>query len=290
MPFRLLVLILLALVAFPASVVAAKPPVGKLADPVVSWVRIGTLDDGRVVVRVRVRHAPIGDPAPALRTVGAVTVVLSRFQGDRDYSVAGSTSARALPVTSGPIGVVYRMVLNARQSAAVVRTSAAGTLRALVLVDQRAQAKGRAPTRSGAFSSGPATTLALGAVVPPGAPPLLTKGERTSVTIGARDDGRPVVEQLVLPLSGGRRLVVATNVPLDVAGGPTAISGTVRVLSRDGTVLGEAPVPAGFTLAVPPAKAERGTVVWPSLAVPNVEPIAPGSVVVSPPTTRAGRR
>jgi hypothetical protein len=290
MPRRLLLLSLLVLVVLPGPAFAAKPPAAKLKDPTVSWVRIGALDNGSVVVRIRVRHAPLGSPAPAVRTIGAVTVVLSRFQRDRNFSVGGGTAARALPILEGPLGVVYRMTLSPGQSAAVKRASAAGTLRALVLVDQRAQATGRSPVRSGTFQQSDAKVLALGATEPPAAPPLLAKGERTRVAIGTKDNGRPVVDQVVLPLPGGRSIVLAPRVGVDVTGAPTNLTGTVRVVASDGKVIGETSAPAGFTLAVQPSKGERGTLIWPAFEVPNVEPIPAGSAVLSPPPTRAGSR
>ncbi len=277
-----LVAVLVGLLAVPA-VASAKEPAAGVQEPTVAWVKAGALDDGRVVVRVRVRHAPLTSPAAGADSIGAVTVVLSRFVGDRDYTIGGSSASRALPVLDSPIGVVYRMILNPRQSAAVTAASTAGTLRGLVLVDQRATARGRTPARAGGFLRVTLRSAALGATEPPAAPPLLENG-RTWAAIGADDTGRPFVERVVLGLPGGRRATIVLRTALDVAGGPTAVTGTVRVVDAAGAELGSAPVPAGMTLAVSPTGRERGTLVWPELLVPNVDPIPAGTSLLAPPS------
>lgn len=280
---RRILLALVALFAFPLAA-SAKEPAAGVREPVVAWVKAGTLDDGRVVVRVRVKHAPLTTPAPGTKSIGAVTVVLSRFVGDRDYTIGGSSASRALPVLADPLGVIYRMTLNPRQSAAVTAASTAGTLRGLVLVDQRATARGRTPARAGGFLRVELRTAKLGPTEPPAAPPLVENG-RTWAAIGADDAGRPLIERVVLGLPGGRRATVVLRAPLDVAGGPTAITGTLRVTDSAGAELGTAPVPAGMTLAVSPTGRERGTLVWPELVVPNVDPIPAGTSLLTPPTT-----
>ena len=152
---RLILLILLAF-GLLTPVAAARPPAATVGEPAVRWVRLGVVTPapgeasplaGRVVVRVLVHHRGLVDAAVGTQTIGSLTVVLSRFEGDRNYSIAGGAAAHALPVLTEPIGVVYQVVLAARQSASVVAAGKAGTLRSLVLVDQRAKARGRAPAR-----------------------------------------------------------------------------------------------------------------------------------------------
>ncbi|MFM9124936.1 MAG: hypothetical protein ACKOSO_07215 [Actinomycetota bacterium] len=277
-----------------APAAAAKAPAAVVADPEISWVRVGLVTPApgqpatlanRIVVRVRVVHRPLGEAAADVRTVGAVTVVLSRFAGERDYTVGGGTAARVLPVLADPIGVVYRVVLNQRQSDAVRTTSEAGDLRALVLVDQRATAKGRAPAIGNALSLAAAKAFAVGLPLPADAPPLLER-RRAEAVIGTDADGRALVERVRIGLSGGRTLELRPGDPLDPTGAPSPLDGTARVLGSDGAVLGEVAAPAGFTLAVRPAGDQPGTLVWPALEVPGLEPIAAGSAALRAPSPK----
>ncbi len=296
MAFRqLLVLVVLLAVLSPAVASAAKPPAAVLADPAVTWVRVvvrpavgdATPGADRVVVRVLVRHAPVTDAAVGLRMVGSVTVVLSRFAGDRDYSIGGGAAARALPVLIEPIGVVYQVTLGALQSARVVAASQAGTLRTLVLVDQRGQARGHAPARSGMFAQSEATALAVPSLLAANAPPLLSGGARR-VIIGADAQGYSIVRRVELPISGGRWLTLTTadlpaNGLVPASGAAATLAGTVTITGPDGSVLAKLPAPAGFTLAVRPKLPQRATLVWPAFDVPGSDPVLAGSALVLPP-------
>lgn len=277
-----------------APAASAKAPAAVVADPEISWVRVGVVTPApgqptalanRVVVRVRVVHRPLAEAAADVRTVGAITVVLSRYEGERDYTVGGGTAARVVPVQADPIGVVYRVLLNQRQSDAVRATSDAGDLRALVLVDQRASAKGRAPAIGNALSLADARAYAVGLPLPADAPPLLER-RRAQAVIGTDADGRAIVERVRIPLSGGRLLELAPGDPLDPTGAPSPLDGKVRVLGADGAVLGELPAAAGFALAVRPAGDQSGTLTWPALEVPGLEPIAAGSVALRAPSPK----
>ncbi len=299
MAFRLLlVLVVLLAVLSPAVASAAKPPAAVLADPTVTWVRVvvrpavgvATPGAGRVVVRVLVRHAPVTDAAVGLRMVGSVTVVLSRFAGDRNYSIGGGAAARALPVLVEPIGVVYQVTLGALQSARVVAASQSGVLRALVLVDQRGQARGHAPARSGMFAQSEATALAVPSLLAANAPPLLSGGARR-VIIGADAQGYSIVRRVELPISGGRWLTLTTadlpaNGLVPASGAAATLAGTVTITGPDGSVLAKLPAPAGFTLAVRPKLPQRATLVWPAFDVPGSDPVLAGSAIVLPPPIR----
>ena len=295
MRLLLLIPVLVVLALTPAAAGAkAKAPAAVVADPEISWVRVGVVTPapgqtsplaGRVVVRVRVVHRPLGEPAPRVRTVGAVTVVLSRYRGERDYTVGGGAAARVVPVLGDPLGVVYRVVLNRRQSDAVRRASDDGVLRALVLVDQRATAKGRAPATGNDLSLADAKAFAVGLPLPADAPPLLER-RRTSAIIGTDADGRARVERVRIPVSGGRVLEIAPGDPLDPTGAPSPLDGTLRLLAADGAVIGEAAAPAGLTLAVRPAAGRRGVLSWPALEIPGVEPIAAGRSRLTAPRPR----
>lgn len=283
----------------PAVAQAAKPPAATIGKPVVSWVRLGVVTPaagetsplaGGVVVRVLVRHPGIGDAAPGLQTVGTVTVVLSRFEGDRNHSIAGGTASHALPVLTEPLGVVYQVVINGRHSAAARAAAAAGTLRALVLVDQRAKARGRSPERNGNFFQADAKLVDLPLPVPVAEPPLLS-GNGRRIVIAADAQGHAVVQRVELPISGGRTLQLTTDgraangrVPADGSAG--ALGGTVTILGADGATLSELPAPAGFTLAVSPSGRQRGTLVWPAFESPGTDPVAAGTALLSPPPTR----
>ena len=300
MPNRVLLPLLLVLgLLAPAVASAAKAPAGTVGKPTVTWVRLGVVTPaagetsslaGRVVVRVLVRHAGIEDAAPGLQSVGTVTAVLSRFEGDRNYSIAGGTASQALPVLTEPIGVVYQFVINGRQSAAVKQASTAGTLRALVLVDQRAKARGHAPARNGNFLQVESKATALPLPLPVAEPPFLSGGGR-QIVIDADAQGRPIVQRVQVPISGGRVLQLTTGgraanglVPAD--GSAVALRGTVTILGADGAKLAELPAPAGFTLAVSPTGKQRGTLVWPAFEAPGTEPVEAGTALLSPPSTR----
>lgn len=296
--FFLLLLVALG-VALPASAVAAKPPAATLEKPSVSWVHVGVVSPaagetsplaGRVVVRVLVRHAPIVDGAEGLRTVGSATVVMSRFEGDRNHSIGGGSAAWALPVVREPLSVVYQLTLNAPQSAAVVAASAAGTLRSLVLVDQRAQARGHAAARSGIFAQVDSKATPVGAQLVANAPPYLLGGGRR-VVIAANGDGYSVVRRVEIPISGGRQLVLTTgesptNGLVPASGSAAALSGTVTILGADGTKLTELPAPVGFTLSVRPKSPQRGILVWPAFEAPGTDPVLAGRAVLLPPAVK----
>ena len=285
--------------AVPATAMAAKPPAATLQNPSVTWVHVGVMTPtagetsplaGRVVVRVLVRHAPIADAAVGLRTVGSVTIVLSRFEGDRNHSIGGATTARALPVLTEPLDVVYQVTLNPAQSAAVVAASTAGTLHSLVLVDQRGQARGRAPVRSGTFLQSESKAATIGTQLAANAPPFLSGGGR-HVVIAANAEGYSIVRSVEVPISGGRRLVLTTGetaanglVPAD--GSAAALGGTVTILGADGTTLAELPAPAGFTLSVRTTAPQRGVLVWPALEVPGTDPVLAGRAGLLPPSVK----
>ncbi len=294
---RVLLLLLLALgLLAPAATAAAKPAAATVGRPTVSWVQLGavtpavgqtTPQSGHVVVRVLVHHPGLGNPAVGTQTVGTVTVVLSRFEGDRNHSIAGGTASWALPVITEPIDVVYQIVVSARQSAVVQASSGAGTLRALVLVDQRAKARGRAPARNGNFLQVAAKVRPL-PTLPAALPPLLV-GNGRRVIIDADRQGRPIVQRVELPISGGRLLRLTTGgkaagglVPTDGSAG--ALGGTISILGADDAKLAELPAPAGFTLAVSPTGRQRGTLVWPAFEAPGTEPVEAGSALLSPPS------
>ena len=297
---RLILLILLAFgLLAPVTATAARPPAAKVGEPAVRWVRLGVVTPapgeasplaGRVVVRVLVQHRGLVDAAVGTQTVGSLTVVLSRFEGDRNYSIAGGAAAHALPVLTEPIGVVYQVVLAARQSASVVAAAKAGTLRSLVLVDQRAKARGRAPARNGTFLQSDAEVRPLPLPVPTALPPLLAANGRR-VVIGADAQGTEIVQRVDVPITGGRVLQLTTGgkaangrVPLN--GMPGALGGTVVILGADGAKLAELPALAGFSLAVSPTGRQRGTLVWPAFEAPGTEPVVAGSALLSAPFTR----
>ena len=282
----------------PAIAHAAKPPAATIGKPEVSWVHLGVVTPGagqtsplagRVVVRVLVQHLGIPDAAPGLQTVGTVTVVLSRYESDRNHSIAGGTASRALPVLTEPLGVVYQVVVNGRQSAAVQAASDQGTLRALVLVDQRGKARGRSPVRNGNFLQAEAKTIALPLPVPTTVPPFLSSNG-LHVVIGCDGEGHPIVQRVDLPISGGRLLQLTTGgkaanglVPADGSAG--ALGGTVTILGADGSKLAELPAPAGFSLAVSPNGRQRGALAWPGFEAPGTDPVVAGTAVLSPPPT-----
>jgi hypothetical protein len=295
-------LIFLTLLAFgllaPAAA-AAPPPAATVGEPAVRWVRLGVVTPaageasplaGRVVVRVLVQHRGLVDAAVGTQTIGSITVVLSRFQGDRDYSIAGGATAHALPVLTEPIGVVYQIVIAARQSASVVAAAKAGTLRSLVLVDQRAKARGRAPARNGTFLQADAEVRPLPLPLPTALPPLLSANGRR-VVIGADAQGIGIVQRVDVPIAGGRILQLTTggkaaNGRVPAAGAPGALGGTITILGADGATLAELPAPAGFSLAVSPTGRQRGTLTWPAFEAPGTEPVAAGTALLSAPSTR----
>ncbi|MGI9188240.1 MAG: hypothetical protein ACR2J9_12130 [Gaiellales bacterium] len=290
----LLALCLLA----PAVAAAAKPAAATIGKPAVSWVRLGVVTpaagetsplSGRVVVRVLVRHPGIGDAPPGLQTVGTATVVLSRFEGDRNHSIAGGTASHALPVLTEPVGVVYQVMMDRRHSAAVQAAATAGTLRALVLVDQRAKARGRAPARNGNFFQADATLAALPLPLPVAEPPLLT-GNGCRVVIAADPQGHAIVQRVEVPIDAGRTLLLTTggkgaNGRVQADGAAGALGGTVTILGADGATLSELPAPAGFTLAISPSGRQRGTLAWPAFDAPGTDPVVAGTALLSPPST-----
>ena len=174
-------------------------------------------------------------------------------------------------------------------SAAVQAASDQGTLRALVLVDQRGKARGRSPVRNGNFLQAEAKTIALPLPVPTTVPPFLSSNG-LHVVIGCDGEGHPIVQRVDLPISGGRLLQLTTGgkaanglVPADGSAG--ALGGTVTILGADGSKLAELPAPAGFSLAVSPNGRQRGALAWPGFEAPGTDPVVAGTAVLSPPPT-----
>ena len=244
------------LVAVPAA--SAKAPAAVVAKPSVTWVKVLRTPTG-VVVRVLARHAPLGAPAPGAQATGTVTVVLTRFAGDRNHAIAAGTAAWALPVTADPIDAVYEVALTPRQAAKV---EAVDTLHALVLVDERVRAAGRAPARDGNFRE--EDERIVDAAPRPVAAPYLRGGGRSAV-IDADARGR----QFVVAVTLGPTLVFAPHAAVHPDGTPTPLVG--------------AGIPAGMTLAISPTGKRRGTLVWPAFQPEGGDPVAAGSALLSPP-------
>ena len=211
------------------------------------------------MVRVLARHAPLTAPAPGAQATGTVTVVLTRYAGDRNHAIAAGTDAWTLPVTAAPIDVVYEVALNARQAAKV---EAVDTLHALVLVDERVRARGRAPARDGTFRE--QDVRITDAEPRPLAAPYLVAGGRSAV-IDADANGRQFVVAVVL----GPTLAFAPRAAVHADGTPTPLVG--------------AGIPAGMTLAVSPTGKRRGTLVWPAFQPEGGDPVAAGTALLSPP-------
>ena len=84
----------------PAVAQAARTPAADVAKPRIRWVHVlqAPAPDG-VAVEVLVHHAPLGAPATGTQVAGTVTVILSRFEGDRNHTIAGGTAG----VAGGPV-------------------------------------------------------------------------------------------------------------------------------------------------------------------------------------------
>ena len=292
-------LILCALLAAPAAA-AAKPVAATVGVPVVEKVRVVDVEpvtsgpalphQGRVLVRVTVRFPALGQPAPGLRSVGTVSTILSRFTGDRDFAIAGGTAARALPVTTGPLDVVFQIALNPAQSAKARSASSAGVLRALISVDQRANAFGRAPASNGAFEP---RSLTVVAAIPPettATPPLLVN-DGASVAIDVNPAGDAIVLGATVPLGGGLRLHLDTggirqNGLVPAGGGDGSLKGSATVVNRNGTELARGPVAAGLVLLrVGTTGLQRGRLVIGAMTI-GAYAIPAQTIVLSPPSTR----
>jgi hypothetical protein len=268
----------------PASALGAKAPAATVGKPRIESVRVLRADDSsRVAVAVVVRHAALGDVAIGAQGVGTTTVILSRFVGDRNFSIAGGSASWSLP-TAGATAALYVVTLNARQGKAVEAASTDGVLRALVLVDERVRARGRAPARNGNFDQRDARVVPV-ASAPVALPPLLTGGGRR-VAIGADTRGRSFVESATIPVSGGRTLVLAPRALVPTAGEPATLGGKATLLDADGAVLATFATPPGVTFAVSPTGKRRGTLVWPAIQPEGAEPIDAGTALLSPPPTR----
>lgn len=284
MPRRLAPTILLALgLLVPAVAQAARPPAATVAKPQIRWVRVHQAPaPGGVVVEVLVHHAPLGEPAVGAQAAGTATVILSRFEGDRNHTIAGGTAAWALPVDA--LDVLYQVPLKPRQGAAAVAASEAGMLRALVLVDERVRARGRAAARNGDFLQTDATVANVAAIPEAAAPYLTGNGRRLVIEADAR--GRQFATRAVIPVSGGRTLALALHAPIAATDDPVALTGTATVTGADGAVLATLPIPDGATLAVSPTGRHRAALVWPALAPEGADPVDGGSALLSPAATR----
>ena len=281
---RLALIPLLALgLLVPAAAQAARPPAADVAKPRIRWVHVlqAPAPDG-LAVEVLVQHAPLGAPVTGTQVAGTVTVILSRFEGDRNHTIAGGTAAWALPVDG--LAVVYRVPLDARQSAAATAAAKAGVLRAIVLVDERARARGRAPARDGDFLQADARILAVPSARVVAAPYLTGNGRRVVIDADAR--GRQFATSATSPISGGRTLVLATHAAIAATDEPVALTGTATITGADGAVLATLRIPDGATLAVSPTGRHRATLVWPALVPEGTDPVEAGSALLSPAATR----
>lgn len=253
---RIAILACALLIGVPVAEASARKPAAVLTTPTVSWIRVvdvpagGRAPAGRVLVRVRIEHRAIKDPAPGAIATGTVTAILSRYRGDRDYAIAAQTSSRVLPIRDAALGVVYQMTLSTAHSRAVRDASRAGALRVLVSVDQRVNAKGRAPATRGTFVAQSATVSALTGPVPlDPAPYFRVRVDQTAV-IGADRRGASTLDDLSVALGDGRRLGLTAAVPL-AATGTTSLAGrTVRITGADGATVFEGPGPEGLEVVV----------------------------------------
>ena len=266
----------------PASALAAKPEAATVAKPTITWVKVHQPPaPGGIVVDVLVRHAPLADAAPGTQARGTVSLILSRYENERNRAIAAGSAAWTLPVVTEAVDVVYQVRLDARQSAAVTAASRDGVLRALVLVDERAKARGRAPAREGNFLQVDARVAAVAAPPFAAAPYLTANGRR--VVIDADPKGRQFATAVTIPVSGGRTLAIAAHAPIPATGEPGALTGRATITGADGAVLATLPMPAGATLAVSPTGRGRGTLVWPAFEAPGTDPVEAGSALLSPP-------
>lgn len=286
--------VLLAALA-PATAIA-RTPAATLTTPTVSWVRVVDVPAGRsaaagrVVVRIRIQHHATGAPAPNVVLTGSVTVVLSRYRNGRDYAIAAQTASRVLPVRAAGTGVVYQLVLSPAHSRAVRGAAAAGALRTLVSVDQRANAKGRAPVSRGTFVAGSASVQRLTGGIPLDPAPLYRAARGQSLVIEATRPGTPRLVGLTVAVGGGRTLEIAG--PLAIGDdGRAALSGrSGRLLAADGTVLATGAAPAGTDLQIGGSQRERVRVSWTEWAFGEELVLPAGQVDLTAPKPQRPRR
>lgn len=293
---RIAILACAFLLGAPVAEALARKPAAVVTTPTVSWVRAvdvpagGQAPAGRVIVRVRIEHRPVKDPAPDAVSTGTVTAILSRYRGDRDYAIAAQTSSRVLPIVDSTLGVVYQMTLSAAHSRAVRDASRAGALRVLVSVDQRVNAKGRAPATRGTFVAQSATVGAVAGPVPLDPAPYFRTRLEQSAVVGADRKGTAVLESLTIAFGEGRRLGLVPKVPL-AAGGSTPLAGrTVRITGADGATVFEGPAPEGLEVVVGGVGRDLLTVRRPEWTPLEGLTIPAGETVLkAPKPRRAGR-
>jgi hypothetical protein len=275
----------------------ARSPAAVITTPTVSWIRVvdaptsGRAPAGRVLVRVRIEHRPVRNPAPGAVLTGTVTAILSRYRGGRDYAIAAQTASRVLPLRDAALGVVYQMTLSAQHSRAVRDASRAGALRVLVSVDQRANAKRRAPATRGTFLARSAkVTTATGDVPLDPAPYYLRSRGTQSAVVEADRPGRSTLASLSVALGDGRRLELVQATRL-AAGGTTPLVGrAVRLLTSDGTVVFEGSAPEGFEVVIGGAKRDTLTVRRPEWAPAEGLLLPAAETVLRAPKPRRVRR
>lgn len=297
MPRRLVVICLLALGLIAPAAAGAKPPAATIDAPEVRTVRIldvrpagGVLpNEGRVLVRVIVRHAPLRAPASGVRSVGTVTAIVTRFTGDRNYAIGGGTASRALPIAEHGLDVAYLIVLSADQSRKARVAARQGVLHIVVTASQRASAKSRAPASNGGFDQRDITLAAAAPNQTSSVPPLLANGSaRVAVDVDRKGDA--VVLTADVPVGGGRWLHIDTGgtpehglVP--AGGGDGALIGSAILTDASGAEIARGRIEQGQVLfRVSPTGRQRGTLTWGVLTLGAVA-VEPGRIVLSPPTT-----
>lgn len=294
---RIAILACALLLGAPAAEALARKPAAVITTPTVSWVRVvdvpagGRSPAGRVLVRVRIDHRPVAQAATGTVLTGTVTAILSRYRNGRDYAIAAQTSSRVLPVRETALGVVYQMTLSAAHSRAVRDASRAGALRVLVSVDQRANAKGRAPATRGTFLAQSATARGLTGPIPIDAAPYYRRARGAqSAVIGADRRGRSSLETLSIALGDGRRLELARRAPVADDGNIALAGRTVRIVHADGGVAFEGPGPEGLAATVGGASREVLTVRVPAWTPLEGVTIAAGETTLRAPKPRRARR
>jgi len=296
MQVRFAIVLGLVLAALTPAVAAARTPAATLTTPTVSWVRVVDVPTGRsaaagrVVVRIRIQHHATGAPAPDVVLTGSVTAVLSRYRNGRDYAIAAQTASRVLPVRAAPTGVVYQLVLSPAHSRAVRSAAAAGALRTLVSVDQRANAKGRTPVSRGTFVAGSASVQRLTGSVPLDPAPLYRAARGQSVVVEATRRGTPQLVALTLAVGGGRTLEIVGPVGIGEDGRAALNGRPARLAAADGTVLATGAAPAGAELQIGGNLRERARVSWPEWILGEEATLAAGEAALTAPTPKRPRR
>ena len=294
---RIAILACALLLGAPAAEALARKPAAVVTTPTVSWVRVvdvpagGRAPAGRVLVRVRIDHRPVQQAAPGTVLTGTVTAILSRYRNGRDYAIAAQTASRVLPIRETALGVVYQMTLSAPQSRAVRDASRAGALRVLVSVDQRANAKRRAPATRGTFIAQSAKAGRLAGAVPLDPAPYFVRARGgQSAVIGADRRGRSSLDALTLALGDGRRLELARRVSV-ADDGTVALAGRpVRIVGADGSIVFEGPGPDGLTVVIGGTSRDVFTVRVPEWMPLEGVTIAAGETTLrAPKPRRAGR-